>query len=59
MAPSPPESVELPPSGDGHPTKEWDLVDVADSSQLGSKLEKIKQRNAERGMNILTYVLSK
>ena len=51
-----PESVELPPSGDGPSTKEWVLVGVAESSQLGSterlaELEKIK-RKAEHG-NIL------
>ena len=55
VAPSPPESIELPPSGDGPPASEWVLVGVADSSQLGStkrlaELEKIK-RNAEHGNN--------
>ena len=54
--PSIPESVELPPSGDGPSTREWVLVGVAESSQLGSterlaELEKIK-RKAEHG-NIL------
>ena len=45
--PPTPESVELPPSGDGAPTREWVLVGMADSSQLGSpnrlaELKKIK-----------------
>ena len=36
LSPSLPESVWSPPSGDRPPTKEWVLVGVADSSQLGS-----------------------
>ena len=55
--PSIPESVELQPSGDGTSTREWVLVGVADSSQLGSikrltELEKIK-RKAEHGNYIV------
>ena len=51
----PPVSMELPPSAEGPPTREWVLVGVADSSQLGShkrlaELEKIK-RKAEHGNN--------
>ena len=47
-----PESVELTLSGDGTPTREWVLVDMADSNQLGSperlaELERNK-RKAER-----------
>ena len=47
--PSIPESVELPPSGDGPSAREWVLVGVADSSQLGSierltELEKMKRK---------------
>jgi len=54
--PSIPESIELPPSGDGPSTREWVLLGVADSSQLGSterlaELEKIK-RKAEHGNNL-------
>ena len=54
--PSIPESVELPPSGDGPSTREWILVGVADSRQLGSterltELQKIK-RKAEHGNNL-------
>ena len=46
----------LPPSGDGPSTREWVLVDVADSSQLEStkrlaELQKIK-RKAEHGNNL-------
>ena len=49
------ESVELPPSGDGPSAREWVLVGVADSSQLGStkrlpELVKMK-RKAEHGNN--------
>ena len=61
MAPSPPESIELTPSGEGPPAcegppaSEWVLVGVADSSQLGSterlaELETIK-RKPEHGNN--------
>ena len=50
--PSIPESVELPPSGDGPSAREWVLVGVADSSQLGlAELEKIK-RKSEQGNNL-------
>ena len=35
-SPPPTPELELPPSGDGAPTREWVLVGVADSSQLGS-----------------------
>ena len=54
--PSIPESIELPPSGDSPCTREWVLLGVADSSQLGSterlaELEKIK-RKAEHGNNL-------
>ena len=57
--PSIPESVELPPSGDGPSAREWVLVGVADSSQLGStkrltELQKIK-RKAEHGNNLQLY----
>ena len=50
------ESVELPPSGDRPSTREWVLVGVADSRQLGStkrlaELRKIK-RKAEHGNNL-------
>ena len=58
----PPESIELPPSGDGHATREWVLMGVADSSQLGSTerladLEKIRQRKAENGTVVLIVYL--
>ena len=48
VAPSSPESLQLPPSGEGPPTREWVLVGVADSSQLGSterlaELERIRK----------------
>ena len=36
LSPSLPESVWSPPSSDRPPAKEWVLVGVADSSQLGS-----------------------
>ena len=57
--PSIPESVELPPSGDGPSTREWILVGVADSSQLGSterlaELRK-KKRKAEHGNYLQLY----
>ena len=63
VAPSPPESIELPPSGDGPPASEWVLVGVADSSQLGSverlaELEKMK-RTAEHGNNLSLFILSR
>ena len=51
----PQESAELPSSGDFPPTREWVLVDVVKSSQLGSrkrlaKLEKMKQTKIGPGM---------
>ena len=52
-----PESVE---SGDGIPTREWVLVSMVDSSQLGSperlKLKNMKQKYIEHGM-IIVYLL--
>ena len=52
-----PESVELPLSGNGLPAREWILVGVVNSTQLGSperlaELEKMKFRKAEHGMII-------
>ena len=49
-------------SGDGAPTREWVLVGMADSSQLGSpkrlaELEKMKQRKAEYGMTTVYLLL--
>ena len=54
--PSIPESIELPPSGDGPSARKWVLVGVANSSQLGStkrlaELRKIK-RKSEHGNNL-------
>ena len=54
--PSIPESVELPPSGDDPSAREWVLMGVADSRQLGSierlaELQK-KRRKAEHGNNL-------
>ena len=54
--PSIPESVELPPSGNGPSAREWVLVGVANSSQLGSTerlavLQKLKWK-AEHGNNL-------
>ena len=50
----PPESVESPPSGDTSSSRQWVLVGVADSSQLGTaertrELEKLRQKKAEHG----------
>ena len=50
-----PELVESPPSGDTPSSRQWVLVGVADSSQLGTPertrgLEKLKQRSIEHGM---------
>ena len=47
LSPSLPESVWSPPSGDRPPTKEWVLVGVADSRQLGSV-----QRMREKMVNM-------
>ena len=41
----PPESVELPPSSDGPPTKEWILVGMAE----------LEQRKTDHGTTIVTY----
>ena len=51
----PPESVESPSSGDTPSSRQWVLVGVADSSQLGTaertrELEKLRQKKAEHGM---------
>ena len=43
LFPSLPGSVWSPPSGDGTPAKEWVLVGVADSSQLGS-VQRIREK---------------
>ena len=43
LSPSLPGSVWSPPSGDRPPTKEWVLVGVADSSQLGS-LQRMRKK---------------
>ena len=58
----PPESVESPPSGDTPSSRQWVLVGVADSSQLGTPertrgLEKLKQRSIEHGMTIAANLL--
>ena len=52
---SPPESVQ---SGDTPSSRQWDLVGVADSSQLGTpertqELEKMKEKRTEHGMAIV------
>jgi len=54
---SSPESVQ---SGDTPSSRQWDLVGVADSNQLGTpertqELEKMKEKRTEHGM---TYVAS-
>ena len=58
LFPPTPESVELPLSGNGLPAREWILVGMVNSSQLGSperlaELEKMKRRKAEHGMIII------
>ena len=60
LLPPPPESVELPPSGDCPSTREWVLVGNFKSSHLGSRkrlpeLEKMKQTKAGSGMTIFIY----
>jgi len=55
----PPESVQL---GDTPSSREWVLVGVADSSQLGTpertkNLEKLKQMKTDHGMTIVTIQL--
>ena len=52
LSPSLPESVQSPPSGDRLLTKEWVLVGVADSSQLGSV-----QRMREKMINMQQRVI--
>ena len=52
----PPESVQ---SGDTPSSRQWELVGVADSSQLGTPertkyLEKLKQMKIDHGMTIAT-----
>ena len=54
----PPESVQ---SGDTPSFGQWDLVGVADSSQLGTPkrtkiLEKLKQMKIDHGMPLLLFV---
>ena len=56
----PPESVQ---SGDTPSSRQWDLVGVADSSQLGTpqrrtKLEKMKEKRTEHGMTIVANLLN-
>jgi len=51
----PPESVQ---SGDTPSSREWVLVGVADTSQLGTperinNLEKLKQMNINNGMTVV------
>ena len=58
----PPESVESPPSGDTPSSRQWVLVGVADSSQLGTpertrELEKLQQRSIEHGMTIVANLV--
>ena len=51
VAPSSPESIQLPTSGEGPPTREWVLVGMADSSQLGSTKRLAELRKSEHGNN--------
>ena len=56
---SSPESVQ---SGDTPSSRQWELVGVADSSQLGTPertkyLEKLKQMKIDHGMTIVTIQL--
>jgi len=56
----PPESVH---SGDTPSSRQWDLVGVADSSQLGTpertrELEKMKEKRTECGMTIVANLLN-
>ena len=48
----PPELVESPPSGDIPSSRQWELVCVADSSQLGSaeRTRELRQRKTEHGI---------
>ena len=55
-----PESVQ---SGDTPSSRQWDLVGVADSSQLGTpkrttELEKMKEKSTEHGMTIVANLLN-
>ena len=58
---SPPsESVQ---SGDTPSSRQWELVGVADSSQLGTpertqELEKMKEKRTEHGMTIVANLLN-
>ena len=57
---SPPESVQ---SGDTPSSREWDLVGVANSSQLGTpkkahELEKMKEKRTEHGMATVANLLN-
>ena len=56
----PPESVQ---SGDTPSSRQWELVSVADSSQLGTpertqELEKMKEKKTEHGMTIVANLLN-
>ena len=56
----PPESVQ---SGDTPSSRQWELVGVADSSQLGTpertqELEKMKEKRTEHGMTIVANLLN-
>ena len=56
----PPESVQ---SGDTPSSRQWELVGVADSSQLGTpkrtqELEKMKEKRTEHGMIIVASSLN-
>ena len=56
----PPESVQ---SGDTPSSRHWDLVGVADSSQLGTperttELEKMKEKGTEHGMTIVANLFN-
>ena len=59
----PPELVESPASGDIPSSRQWDLVGVADSSQLGTakrtrELDKLRQRRTEHGMYMFDWMNS-
>ena len=56
----PPESVQ---SGDTPSSRQWELVCVADSSQLGTperttELEKMKEKRTEHGMAIIANLFN-
>jgi len=56
----PPESVQ---SGDTPSSRHWELVGVADSSQLGTpertrELEKMKEKKTEHGMTAVANLLN-